>query len=324
LVQREADFCLLQSWEWGQFKERLGWKALRLGVEAGPRLVAGAQVLVKRLPLGVASLAYVPRGPVGNWLEGETSQLLLCELRRVARRFRALILRVEPGSACTSVLRRHGFRSWRSTNQPRATIVVDLAPRLDDVLARMHAKTRYNIRYAARKGVVVSRGAVPDLPEFFALMRITARRTGFRLRSREYYAHEWHALAATEQIALFVARHGDQTLAVNVSAVCGRHAAYLHGASSGTARNLMPNHLLMWEAMRWAKEKGCTSFDLWGIPDEIGLAAQTGQPLPTPVRTDGLWGVYRFKRGFGTEVRSYPSAHDLLYPCAKVRKRADS
>ena len=73
-------------------------------------------------------------------------------------------------------------------------------------------------------------------------------------------------------------------------------------------RNLMPNHLLQWETMRWARANGCTAYDLWGVPDEVGIDADA--PIPDPAT--GLWGVWRFKRGFGGRVVRYAGAWDRL------------
>ncbi len=301
----------------GDFKEHLGWKAVRIAAEKEGRIVAGVQLLIRSAPLGLVSMAYVPRGPVGNWLEEEITSSLLSELHRVARRHRAIFLRIEPplvnDPACAQALQRHHFRSSAYTNQPRATIIVDLAQGLDDVLAQMHYKTRYNVRYATKKGIAVRLGDREDLGTFYQLMQITGRRGGFSPRTLEYYRLEWETWAALGQIKLFIASYQGRTLAVNMSAVFGEHAAYLHGASSGEQSNLQPNSLLMWEAMQWARAQNCRTFDLWGIPDEVGLSVYEGQGLPESDRTDGLWGVYRFKRGFSKNVVLYLGAHDYAY-----------
>jgi len=91
-------------------------------------------------------------------------------------------------------------------------------------------------------------------------------------------------------------------------------AWYFYGASDDEHRNLMPTYLLQWEAMRWAKAQGAKTYDLWGVPDveESVLEKQF------TIRSDGLWGVYRFKRGFGGQVvRSAPAFirvyHPMLY-----------
>jgi len=317
LATRENSFSLLQSWEWGHFKEKLGWKAVRVAAEEDGRIFAGAQLLIRPIPSRAMSVAYLPRGPIGAWLHEPVVGALIDELSRVARRHRAVFLRVEPAlpddSETTMVLQALGFRESPASNQPRATMLVDLTPDPDEILARMHRKTRYNIRYATRKGVTIRTGDVPDLELVYRLLRATARRGGFSARSRRYYREEFETFAGADRLRLLVASYEGEPLAVNVSAVFGSHAAYIHGASADRHRELMPNHLLMWEAMRWAKDRGCRSFDLWGIPDEVGRLASQHQPLPAVETTNGLWGVFRFKRGFGGEIAYYTGAHDLVY-----------
>jgi lipid II:glycine glycyltransferase (peptidoglycan interpeptide bridge formation enzyme) len=66
----------------------------------------------------------------------------------------------------------------------------------------------------------------------------------------------------------------------------GATAWYFYGMSRDAHREKMPNHLLQWEAIRWAKARGCTTYDFWGAPDEL-------------VETDSMWGVWKFKEGFG-------------------------
>ena len=316
-VKNESSFALLQSWEWGDLKGAFRWRPFRIAVDRGGRIIAGAQMLVASVPWGVPTIAYVPRGPVGDWLDEDILDALLSGLDRIARRHRCIFLRFEPpipdDPATARLLARRGFREGSYSNQPRATIVVDLRLGPPAVLAQMHQKTRYNIRYAERKGVVVRVGTSDDFPTFHRLLRTTGRRTGLNLRSDEYYRREWETFAPLGRTKLFIATYDREPLAVNLTAVFGRHAAYLHGASSGVHKELQPNHLLMWEAMRWAMQEKCESFDLWGVPDEVGLMASRGTEVPAPNTTEGLWGVYRFKRGFGGDVRLHTAAHDRVY-----------
>ncbi|MEM5773449.1 MAG: peptidoglycan bridge formation glycyltransferase FemA/FemB family protein, partial [Anaerolineaceae bacterium] len=81
---REPRFAILQSWQWGAFKERLGWKAFRIALMDGNQIVAGAQMLIRSLPRDVASVAYIPRGPIGNWLDPQTGSLLFEEIHKIA------------------------------------------------------------------------------------------------------------------------------------------------------------------------------------------------------------------------------------------------
>jgi lipid II:glycine glycyltransferase (peptidoglycan interpeptide bridge formation enzyme) len=89
----------------------------------------------------------------------------------------------------------------------------------------------------------------------------------------------------------------------------GLRAWYVYGASNNEERNRMPTYLLQWEAIRWAKSKGCEEYDLWGVPDENEEMLEANFES----RHDGLWGVYRFKRGFGGELKRAAQALDKVY-----------
>jgi peptidoglycan pentaglycine glycine transferase (the first glycine) len=316
LVACGSTFGLLQSWLWGECKERTGWRAARVGIDRDGSMVAGAQILIRRV--GPASFAYVPRGPVGSWLDEEVAGPLFAALREVAREHRAPVLRLEPPTLAEprveAMLRAHGYRPARSTNQPRATIVIDMADGAAGALARMHHKARYNIRRAERQGVEVRVGGAADLPAFHRMMRATGERAGFPVRDLDYYRTQWDAFAPGGSLQLFIASHEGSDLAMNVSATFGPIGAYLHGASAGVRRDLNPNEYLMWEAMRWAESRGCTAFDLWGVPDEVGEAALAGDEVKIPDHLEGLWGVYGFKRRMGQRVELYTPAHDLARP----------
>ena len=317
-VAQEPCFALLQSWEWGEFKEQLGWKAFRVAVERQGQIIAGAQMLIRPLPLEVASLAYVPRGPVGDWLDNEaTLHLLLPALHQVARQHRAILLKIEPSlcnesSACQA-LQHYGFRASHYTNQPRATLILDLTTDLDDILRHMRKKTRQYIRSAVRQGVTVREGDQDDLPAFYDLMRMTGHRRHFPVRARDYYMHQWQTFAGKGQMVLLMAFHQDRLLSARTIFALGTHAAEFQAGASAEYQHLRPNYLLVWEAIKWAKAHGCHTYDLWGIPDEIGQAVHDGNDLPEREHSDGLWGVYQFKRGFSKNVVCYPSAYDQVY-----------
>ncbi len=316
-LAQQRYFALLQSWEWGEFKTKLGWKVYRIAVEKPGQILAGAQMLIKPLPLGLGSIAYIPRGPVGGWLDEQIPTHLLQELHRVARGHRAIFLKIEPpllnNPVTCHLLKDHHFRQSRYANQPRATLVIDSKQHLDDICKGIPRKTRYNIRYAAQKGVTVRAGNQEDLPVFYDLMRATGRRGKFSPRTRGYYDHEWQAFAKNQQVALFMAYYQDQLLAARAAFCFGNHAADIHACSSTEYKNLRPNYLLVWEAIKWAKAHGCHTYDLWGIPDEVGQAVYEAKDPPVSNRTDGLWGVYQFKRGFSKNVVFYVGAYDYVY-----------
>ncbi|HJW84373.1 MAG TPA: peptidoglycan bridge formation glycyltransferase FemA/FemB family protein, partial [Anaerolineae bacterium] len=204
---------------------------------------------------------------------------------------------------------RLGFRRSPHAVQPRRTIVLDLARAEPDILAAMHEKTRYNIRLAGRKGVTVREATPADLLAFNVLMQVTAARDGFDVHTPDYYRMAFDLFVPRGQARLFVAETEGQIAAGLFAFSLGRRAWYFYGASDNLYRQRMPNHALQWHAMRWAKSIGCREYDLWGIPDadEAELEAQYLN------RSDGLWGVYRFKRGFGGQIVRLAGAFDRVY-----------
>jgi len=302
---------LLQSYEWGEFKSRFGWRASRVALEEGGQIIAGAQVLIHDLPLG--SLAYLPRGPVVDAQEGETLRELWAQLHILARQEGSVFLRLEPdweSGERGHLLKREGFQRAPESIQPQSTLAVDIGGDLESILNQMKPKTRYNIRLAERKGVVVREGREEDLGAFYELLRITGRRDRFFVHSDRYYLEAWRTFAPRGMGRLLLAFYGDQMLAGLMAFAFGHRAYYLYGASSDEHRGLMPNYLLQWEAIGWAKERGCLVYDLWGIPDEVG---RDGEPADFVKRKGGLWGVYRFKRGFGGRAVRTVGAFDYVY-----------
>jgi peptidoglycan pentaglycine glycine transferase (the first glycine) len=304
-LQRHPEAHILQVSAWGQLKSGFGWRNdfVRVGN-------CGCQVLFRRLPLGF-TFAYIAKGPLG-----EGWSRLWPEVDRLCRQRHAIFLKVEPD--CWDSGRAEiepdlsGFTP-SAPIQPHRTVVVDLSGSEEDWMARMKPKTRYNIRLAERKGVVVR--PADDLPEFQKLMLTTGKRDGFGVHSLAYYQRAYNLFSQGSHCNLLQAEYEGKLLAALMVFCWGQRAWYFYGASSDEERNRMPTYLLQWEAMRWAASQDCRKYDLWGIPDveEDELEQNfTG-------RSDGLWGVYRFKRGFGGQVQRSAGAWDRVYQPALYR-----
>lgn len=314
-VAHSSHFALMQSYGWGEVKEALGWKAIRIAVARQGQIIAGAQVLLRSL-LGLAGFAYIPRGPLLDWQDSSAATVLLNEIHRVARQHNALFLRIEPpllhSAEAHESLQRYGFQAAAQTNQPRSTLILNLEPDLETLFKNLPKRTRYHINSCQRKGVKVYQGGAADLPVFYELLRTTAERGGFTVRSAEYYEQEFAGLAQHNQTVLFLADYAGEPIAAEMPFVFGPHGAAFHGASSNEHRHLPVSDLLTWAGVQWAKEQGCQSYDLWGIPDEAGELAAAGQPIPKD-KQGGLWGVYYFKKGFGGDIIYYVGAYDYVY-----------
>lgn len=307
---------LLQTTHWAQLKNRFGWSSHRVWLRRDGELVAGAQVLFRSAALGLVRFGYIPHGPLVDWENQEQVDVLLNQIDFAAYERRAGILKMEPllwqeempAPRWRELCGQNDCVPDTDTVQPPRTLVVDLRPSEHEILMAMKSKTRYNIRLAGRKDVQVRQGTAEDLPLFNQLMQVTGEREAFGVHDPRYY-RDAYELFAPDHVALFFAEYEGEPLASIMVFALGDTAYYLFGASSNEERQRMPTYAVQWAAMRWARERGCKQYDLWGVPDypEDKLEEAFTQ------RNDGLWGVYRFKRGFGGELRRTVGAADRVY-----------
>ncbi len=301
---------LLQSWQWGEFKGRHGWEAERIRVKQ-PAGTAMAQVLFRHR--GPVSIGYIPRGPV---LAGERATLfeaLVKEVDAVCRDRRAISLLVEPDGrlGLSGTYKAAGFvRSWDAF-QPVRTVKV---PLLDDqaLLDQMHQKTRYNVRLAQRRGVVVERrdGDEDAINTFYELLADTAQRNEFGIHQWSYYA-DFMRIFGERALLLFAVIDG--TIAAGLIVARFAHEAiYMYGGSSTAFRAHGAAFLLQFEAMRWARDQGCRRYDLWGIPLQDPGSSEDARRM-AGTHGDDWRGLYNFKVRFGGEIVSYPSPMERRY-----------
>ncbi len=284
---------LLQSWAWGDFKSRTGWETSRLLCLRKGQPIAAAQWLLRRVPL-LGALAYMPRGPVTAPNESAVAEAVLRHVAEEARRAGAFALWVEPpwGENCSPGLPT-AFVTTPDYIQPPATGLVDLRPTEDTILAGFQSSMRRNIRLAFRRGLEVRVGRTEaDWQDFYALLSETAERDGFGIHTWPYFATMRDTLEAGGIATLFLAEHAGKPLGSLLLTAYGGTATYLFGASATAGRDLRIGHGLQWHAMCWAKEHGCHTYDLWGMP-------ATANP------DDPMAGVYRFKRGFSPRIVNY-------------------
>lgn len=299
-LQSHPEAHMLQTGAWGELKSNFHWDPVRIVARD-----AGAQVLFRALPGGI-SIAYIPRGPVGiNWDQ------LWSEIDPVCKKRNAIFLKIEPDVWEPDF---NHIKDWlpkiitpSKSIQPSRTIVVDLTPSLDEILIRMKQKTRYNIRLAEKKEIEIHFS--DDIAGFFKLMTVTGERDRFGIHTQTYFQSAYDLFQLNHSCKLLLAYFQNQPIAGLMVFKQGSRAWYLFGASNELERNRMPTYLLQWEAMIWAKEEGCQEYDLWGIPDSDEDVLETNfEKMNT-----GLWGVYRFKRGFGGQIRRIAPTFDRVY-----------
>jgi peptidoglycan pentaglycine glycine transferase (the first glycine) len=293
---------LLQTGEWGELKSAFGWKPVRILNKD-----TGVQILFRKLPLGF-TIGYIPKAATSS-PQSAFSQELWREIDLACKQNRAIVLKLEPDLWSDQTPETWSLKLKTSPHniQPPHTIIVDIKDTEEAILARMKQKTRYNIRLAEKKGVTVRHW--DDLESFHKMMLLTGGRDGFGVHSREYYQRAYNLLHPKQMGEVLVAEYGGKPLAALFAARNGNRAYYLYGASTDEERNRMPAYLLQWEAIKWAKACGCEEYDLWGIPDEEEATLEAN----FETRQDGLWGVYRFKRGFGGKLKRAAQAVDRIY-----------
>jgi peptidoglycan pentaglycine glycine transferase (the first glycine) len=300
-AQPHSEF--LQSWEWGEFQEKVEGKIIRLGVEENGELIAAATLVKKSLPLGM-NYFYCPRGPILNEelriKNEELFNFFISEVKKIAEKEKVLFLRFEPGRY---EIPNTKYQIRKTIDiQPAQTIILDLSKSEDELLSAMHQKTRYNIRLAEKKGVQIreaSRGGFlagdgeKEFEKFWNLMQKTSGRDGFTPHDRDYYEKLLHA--APEKFKLFFAMFEDKIIAAGIFSFFGDNATYLFGASDNENREVMAPYLLQWGLIKKAKAAGNKFYDFFGIDEK-------------------KWpGVTRFKRGFGGQEINYPGTFDIVF-----------
>jgi lipid II:glycine glycyltransferase (peptidoglycan interpeptide bridge formation enzyme) len=289
-------------------------------------VVAATMILKRRIPIGGLaarlSVLYTPKGPLMDWNNGALRERVLNDLQSFARKQGGIFLKIDPdvmlgtgipgsetevidnvGQLVKSALKRRGWIFSTDQIQFRNTILIDLSASEDEMLARMKQKTRYNIRLAGRKDVVVRVGTVDDIPLLYKMYAETSTRDGFVIRDVGYYRTVWGSFMAAEMAEPLIAEVNGEPVAAIFVFYFAEQAYYVYGMSRAVHREKMPAYLLQWEGMKRARLRGCLTYDLWGAPDVFD-------------ESDAMWGVFRFKRGLGGEVVRTLGAWD--YPPNKL------
>jgi len=332
---------LLQSAQWAEVKEHFGWKPFYLvwhfqsadleltlnttGEFQVENPAAAALVLERKLLRGL-SVMYLPKGPIlQDWSDSRLRKKVLEDLKDFARTAGAIQIKIDPdivvgrgvpgekdaeadpqGELVQRELTGLGWHFSPDQIQFRNTFLINLIPDEEEILGSMKSKTRYNIRLASRKGISIRRGDTNDLADLYQMYADTSLRGEFTIRGKSYYETLWRVFMS-ESLDLnrdpsaqpIVAEFEGNPVAGAVMFRFCNQAWYLHGMSLPEHSDKMATYLVQWEGMRWAKENGCSTYDMWGAPDQFN-------------ESDSMWGVYRFKRGFGGVVTRTIGAWD--YP----------
>lgn len=300
-VASRRDGDALQTWAWGEVKRRSGWQPLRFMALDGDDVVATCQVL-RLVPMrGVPPILYAPRGPVIG--DAAAIRPLLDQIR--ARAGSAYLFTCDPPITDASDLLAAGMQQVEGHGfggvQPKAVMTLDLTPGADEVFAGFKSKWRYNCRLAERRGVKVRDGGREDLSSWYRVLVETAERDGFLVRGLGYFETIWDELQPLGMLRLLLAEHEGELIAGILCFRSGSRMTYVYGASSNRKRELMPNHLLQWTAIRDAAADGVEIYDFRGVSP-----VRNGEPTEPHIA-----GLNRFKEGFGAEYVEFVGTLDL-------------
>ncbi|MGE4453495.1 MAG: lipid II:glycine glycyltransferase FemX [Sphaerochaeta sp.] len=305
---------LHQSYFWSQVKEHQGYHTKAFDIKipfsefsgrSGSSLLLD-DVLVQLIPVNrYQSIGYVPYGPVLNPNEERMGPFLEelsmhiqqklpkdCLLLRYDLPWQTIWEEDEDVSLSLQNLRlnwgtqRKKLRKAVSNQLPSDTMFVHLQDSEEEILERMHHKTRYNIRLALRKGVEVRQVGRDHLPTFYELYKETCERNHITLHDRSFFDALYTAEDEGAGISLLMAFLEGKPLSAMFLSRSARRATYLYGASSSQMRNSMSTYALQWYAITLAKSWGCTEYDLFGVS-------------PSQEKDHPMSGLYTFKKGFG-------------------------
>ena len=301
-VEATPYHAFTQLWEWGEVRAMGGWRPVRLAIGLShDEPVAGAQLLLRQIPLIGWHLAYVPRGPVGQLDAPDIRDGLLRALRTLGREERIATVRADPeAEPATPYGRALLGAPWRSAPkvQPPTTRVIDLTAGEEALRADLKRKHRQYVNKAERAGVTIERfdGSTPPevigpaLDDFNRIYRSTAERAGFVARQAFYYERVWSLFAPAGRVRLAFAVLDGERVATIYHFTCGDRAVEAYGGMTDAGADARANYLLKWDAIAGFAREGFAVYDLWGLA--------TG-------------GIRQFKEGFGGREIEYVGARDL-------------
>lgn len=292
---------ILQSWQWGEFRQKEGKKIIRL-ITKSKNHFKSYQLTLHKVPfinwfIGYMPRCHIPTKDVLNFLIsiGHTMQLAFIKIEPDT------LVEDSNSSEFKQFISNPNIIPSKKAIFAANTFLIDLTQSENELLAKMHPKTRYNIRLAAKLGVKVSEYTdEKSFNCFLKLQRETAKRQGFYIHPDRYYQLLWQTLKPYKMIHLLIAKHNNEPLAAWLLFRFKDKIYYPYGGSSNKNKHLMASNLLAWEVILFGKKLGCKTFDFWGA-------------LPKNASTSNKWyGFHRFKAGYGGNLINYVGSFDLI------------
>lgn len=290
-----------QSLEWGKVKSN--WiNEVVLSEDESGKINGAVSVLIRKIPV-FGNIMYSSRGPICDIHDIEVMKQLTDGIKELAKKYNAFVYKAEPDIESSDeefkkIVTNLGYnikddaKNFREEIQPRYVFRLNIKDKTEDeIFAGFHSKTRYNVRLATRKGVVVKEGTREDLKIFHKIMIETGARDVFIIRPLSYFEKMYDELAP-EHMKLLLAYYEDKPISGVIPIMYGNKTWYLYGASSNEHRNLMPNYLLQWEMIKMAIARKDDIYDFRGVSGVVD-------------ENHPQYGLYRFKKGFGAKFTEF-------------------
>lgn len=293
----------LQSWEWGEFRKKTGLKIARVGTFSGGKLQKAFQVSFHPIPIIGGWAGYLPK----SYMPDDDQ---LAALKELGEQYSAVFIKMEPNIArpndAPSAFKR--IDDFLKANQAvsgkplftRYTFHLNLQPSEKELFTNLAQKTRYNVRLASKKGVVIAENTTAQgIDTHLKILAETTKRQGFYAHPPSYFQTMWEYLGQSGMMRIFEARHQGNVIASWIMFKFQKVLYYPYGASTTANRELMASNLLMWEMIKFGKSEGCTHFDMWGA---LG---------PNANKKNKWYGFHKFKAGYGGQLMEYLGTYDL-------------
>ena len=290
---------VIQSWEWGEFRKKMGTDIARLGEYSGNKLTSAYQLTFHPVPFFKnVTIGYFPKGPM-------PTKTMLNALVDLGAQKKAAFIKIEPLQQASGQTRDKllslGLVESKKSLFTKYNFLVDLTQSEENLLSKMHQKTRYNIKLAQKKGVKVDDStADSDFKTYLKLYFETTKRQKYFGHSPAYHQKVWETLKPAKMARVLIAQYQKKPLVAWMLLNFGDTLYYPYGGSSLEHKEVMASNLVAWEAIRMGKKLNFKTFDMWGaLP-------------PDADKTNPWYGFHRFKDGYGGKHVEYIGTYDLV------------
>ncbi len=296
---------MMQSSAWGKVKKEWEWKGFIVRDSAG-KIKGTCAVLFRKMPIVPWKMMYAPRGPVCDLADKETVTELLMGAKEYGTKNKAYAFTIDTDALISDtdyseLLRSLGF-TFKDNALEYNTIQSRYIFRLalngendEEAMALIHPKARNCVRRAIKEGVEIVEKGPESVEEFHRIMLVTGERDNFATRGPEYFKRVMDAFGDNARICF--AYYNGEAIGCTLHVQYGDKVWWLYGASSNEHRDLQPNYLLQWEAIKWTISRGCKWYDLrGGYPDE----------------NNPLHGIFMFKKKFCRDYMEFMGEADLI------------